>query len=58
MTKLEDGIFVTITSDELNKLKNNFSGYLERSAYPEFYEKIAKHDEIGRFHMFRLTLKD
>ena len=53
MTPLEEGIFVVIPAYEKIKL-DSLKGYLSRSAYPEEYEKIAAHNEIGRFNRFRI----
>jgi hypothetical protein len=56
MTKLERGIKVFISPDELEYLKENHKGFLSRSAYPESYEKIAYLNEVGRFMIFRLVV--
>lgn len=55
LTKLEKGIFVSISPSEFKKLKDEM-GFLSRTYYPEQYEKISEKDEIGRFLIFRFKL--
>lgn len=58
LTKLEEGIWVKIKSQELEKLKEIHIGFLSRNAYPDFYEEIANENEIGRFQIFRFILEE
>jgi len=49
-------IYVHIDEENFNKLKDR-SGFLERSAYPDFHEEGALEPEIGSYLDFRF-LKD
>lgn len=53
ITQLEEGIFVTIDNNNLEKLKKR-SGFLSKDDYPDFYKELAGENEVGRFLIFRL----
>lgn len=53
LTKLEKGIRVKINPQELERLKKEHNGFLDRIYYPEDYEDIAEEGELGRFLIFR-----
>jgi hypothetical protein len=55
LTKLEKGIKVSISNDQLELLKNE-KGFLSYENYPDEYKKIAEYGEVGRFMLFRFLM--